>query len=250
MGIRFEVCCGTAEDALQAAAGGADRVELNSALFLGGLTPSLGALQVVKAHSTVPVVCMVRPREAGFCYSETEYFTMEADARALLAAGADGLAFGFLLPDGRVDEQRTRRFVALCGEREAVFHRAFDVTPDRDAAIQTLIACGVRRVLTSGGAGTAMEGREELRRLQARYGNYIEILPGGGIRAENAAALAAYTGVSQVHGSARAVVQDTSAAGNPAIVFGGSLGGMSLPETEFKRTDPALVRAVKAALEK
>lgn len=248
MSILFEVCCGTADDALQAAAGGTDRIELNSALFLGGLTPSLGALQVVKAGCGVPVVCMVRPREAGFCYSETEFAAMQADAKALLAAGADGLAFGFLHPDGTVDEARTRCFVQLCGEKEAVFHRAFDVTPDRDAAIKTLIACGVKRVLTSGGAVSAPAGKDELRRLQQTYGEQIEILPGGGIRAENAAQLAAYTGVTQVHGSARSVVADTSTENNPAIVFGGAIEGKTLPETEFKRTDPALVRAVKNAL--
>lgn len=248
MAVLYEVCCGSADDALQAAAGGADRVELNSALFLGGLTPSLGALQVTKKRSDVRVICMVRPREGGFCYSETEYAAMLADARALLAAGADGLAFGFLHDDGTVDEARTREFVALCGEKEAVFHRAFDVTPDRDAAMQTLIACGVKRVLTSGGACDAPSGKDELRRLQAAYGQQIEILPGGGIRAENAAQLAAYTGVSQVHGSARSVVRDTSTAGNLAIVFGGAIEGKTLPETEFKRTDAALVRAVKETL--
>lgn len=248
MSILFEVCCGTADDALQAADGGADRIELNSALFLGGLTPSIGALQVVKANCSVPVVCMVRPREAGFCYSETEFAAMEADASALLAAGADGLAFGFLQPDGTVDEARTRRFVALCGEKEAVFHRAFDVTPDRDAAIKSLIACGVKRVLTSGGAEIAPAGKDELRRLQQTYGEQIEILPGGGIRAENAAELAAYTGVKQVHGSARAAVRDTSTENNPVIVFGGAIEGKTLPETEFKRTAPELVRAVKDAL--
>ena len=248
MAVLYEVCCGSADDALQAAAGGADRVELNSALFLGGLTPSLGALQVTKQNSDLPIICMVRPREGGFCYSETEYAVMLADARALLAAGADGLAFGFLHSDGTVDEARTRAFVALCEEKEAVFHRAFDVTPDRDAAIQILIACGVKRVLTSGGACDAPTGKDELRRLQATYGEQIEILPGGGIRAENAAELAAYTGVSQVHGSARSVVQDTSTAGNPAIVFGGAIEGKTLPETEFKRTDATLVRAVKKTL--
>lgn len=153
---------------------------------------------------------MVRPREGGFCYSETEYAAMLADARALLAAGADGLAFGFLHDDGTVDEARTREFVALCGEKEAVFHRAFDVTPDRDAAMQTLIACGVKRVLTSGGACDAPSGKDELRRLQAAYGRQIEILPGGGIRAENAAQLAAYTA------SARCTVRRAAWYGIPA----------------------------------
>ena len=94
--LLFEVCCGSAEDAIEAAKGGAQRVELNSDLFHGGLTPTVGALQVAKRHIDIPVMCMVRPREGGFCYTDVEFEVMLADARALLDAGADGIVFGFL----------------------------------------------------------------------------------------------------------------------------------------------------------
>ena len=94
--ILLEICCGSAEDAIEAARGGADRVELNNNLFQGGLTPSIGTLEVVKAEIDIPVMAMVRPRAGGFCYTETELATARADARALIRNGADGLVFGFL----------------------------------------------------------------------------------------------------------------------------------------------------------
>ena len=92
--ILIEACCGSADDALEAARGGADRVELNSALYLGGLTPSAGSLRVLRESSGVPVMAMLRPREGGFCYSGTAFRTMLADGELLLRAGADGLVFG------------------------------------------------------------------------------------------------------------------------------------------------------------
>src|SRR5581483_7355331 len=146
--ILLEICCGSAEDALEAAAGGADRVELCSALFLGGLTPSLGSLLEVKQKAKLPVIAMNRPRQAGFCYSETEFAVMERDTETLLEHGADGMVFGILKADGSVDVKRTRALRDRIGVRQAVFHRAFDVTPDPFRALNELIDLGITRVLT------------------------------------------------------------------------------------------------------
>ena len=109
--VLFEVCCGCFEDAVQAEKGGADRIELNSALFLGGLTPSIGTVQAVKNTLKIPVMCMVRPREGGFCYTDFDYMTCCRDMEALLNAGADGIVFGFLKPDGTVDTDRCADFI-------------------------------------------------------------------------------------------------------------------------------------------
>ena len=164
----WEICCGSAADAIAAWKGGARRVELNSDLFHGGLTPTLGALRVVRREAPgLRVMCMVRPREGGFCYTDTEYAVMREDARAFLENGADGIVFGFLHEDGTVDEGRTREMRALIGAREAVFHRAIDVTPDWKAALDTLIDIGVTRVLTSGQRPTVPEGAETLRAMIA-----------------------------------------------------------------------------------
>lgn len=252
--ITVEICCGGLADVLAAERGGADRVELNSALFLGGLTPGIGLLRAVKAGTTLPVVCMVRPREAGFRYSEADFAVAFAEAEALLQNGADGLAFGFLTESGEVDAARTERFVSfvrsLSETAELVFHRAFDVTPDRAAALETLVSLGIDRVLTSGGAPTAPEGAAEIRALVKQAEDRIEILPGGGITPENAEALLRETGARALHASVRRTVFDPSTRQNPQITFGGKLGTAALPEDEYKVTDADRVAALRRAADR
>lgn len=186
--VYLEVCCGSAADAIAAYQGGSNRVELNSDLFHGGLTPTLGALRTMKRHAPeLKVMCMVRPREGGFCYTDTEYETMLEDARIFVENGADGIVFGFLREDGTVDTARCREMLAVIGDRESVFHRAIDVVPDVPAALDTLIDLGVTRVLTSGQRPTVPEGAQTIRAMIAHAGGRIQILPGGGITPENAA---------------------------------------------------------------
>lgn len=245
--MKFEVCCGCTEDAVNAFMGGADRIELNSALFLGGLTPSLGTLREVKRLVSIPVMAMVRPREGGFCYTEREYATMKEDAKLLLENGADGLVFGFLHADGTVDAERTKEFVELCGEKEAVFSRAIDVCPDIPEAVKQLAALGINRILTSGGEISAELGMDMIKRMKEVAGK-TEILPGGGIQPGNALKIITHTGVCQVHASARKLCYDTSVRANPKIFFGGKIDGKYNPEDEYKVTDPEAVRAMKTVL--
>ncbi len=183
--ILLEICCGSAEGALEAAAGSADRVELCSALFLGGLTPSLGSLLQVKQLAKIPVMAMNRPRAAGFCYSETEFAVMERDADLLLEHGADGIVFGILNDDGTVDIARTRTLRKRIAPRQAVFHRAFDVTPDPFRALNELIDIGITRVLTSGQKNGAPEGFALIAKLIEHARDRIEVLPGAGIGLDN-----------------------------------------------------------------
>ena len=178
----IEVCAGSYQDCLAAYRGGAQRAELNSALSIGGLTPSVAALRRAKQETSLKIICMVRPRAAGFCYDEADVQIMMDDARILLQEGADGIAFGFLDEHGRVAAEDT---AAMCGlihsfGKEAVFHRAFDVCEDPFAAMQTLI-----------------------RTLQERFGKEIEILAGSGVNAENARSLMEQTGIWQVHSSCK-----------------------------------------------
>ena len=210
-----EICCGSYADALAAWRGGAPRIELNSGLALGGLTPSESMLRLVKQHTGLRVVCMVRPRGAGFCYTETEAEQMYAEAEALLEQGGDGISFGFLTAQHTIDEARTRRMVELIHAKggEAVFHRAFDCAADLDEAMQVLLRLGVDRVLTSGGQPTAPQGAECLRVLQDAYGDRIELLAGSGVNAGNARALMEQTGVGQVHSSCKAWQTDPTTRG-------------------------------------
>ena len=220
--ITLEICCGSAGDAVEAKKAGAPRVELCSALFLGGLTPSIGEVLVAKKCG-VSVMAMVRPREGGFCYTDVEFETMLADARAMLDAGADGIVFGVLRPDGTVDEARCRALVELAGERETVFHRAVDVTPDWRAAMDTLMELGVTRILTSGQQASVPLGLETVKAMREYGAGRIQVMPGGGVKLRNAREILAYTGCSQVHASLKKTCLDRSAAGNPDIHFGGAL---------------------------
>ena len=213
--ITLEVCCGSYEDCINAYKGNAKRVELNSSLFLGGITPSLGSLILTKQNTDLEVICMVRPRGAGFWYTEVEYESMLLDAKLLLENGADSLAFGFLHEDKTVDVERTKEFVDLIHSynKQAVFHRAFDIVNDRDKAIQQLIGLKVDRILTSGGYPTAPEGIEELARLQTNYGEQIQLLAGGGVHPYNVIELIEKTGLTQVHSSCKEWMEDPTTSG-------------------------------------
>lgn len=207
----LEVCCGSYYDALQAYAGGARRIELNSALNLGGLTPSVATLELVKQDcGSMKVITMVRPRGAGFCYSDEDFRVMEAECRMLLQHGADGIAFGCLNKDATLNMEQNKRLVSMILEngKEAVFHRAFDCSSEPFGTMEALIRMGVNRVLTSGLKPTAPDGKELIGELQQRYGEQIEILAGSGINAANAVPLMADTGISQVHSSCKDWMED------------------------------------------
>ncbi|MBA3484949.1 MAG: copper homeostasis protein CutC [Pirellulales bacterium] len=208
--IQVEVCVGSMADVAVAAAEGADRVELCGGLELGGLTPSVGLVETVLAESSIPVIVMLRPRAGGFCYDRAEFAAMLRDARRLLDVGAAGVAFGVLDRQGRIDAARSREVVALTAPLPAVFHRAFDFASDRPAALDVLIEIGCTRVLTSGGKPTAEAGAAELCDLIRRAAGRIEIMPGGGITAENVASIVRETGCRQVHIGASAPSDDGS----------------------------------------
>ncbi len=212
----IEICCGSYEDALNAYRGGAKRIELNSALYLGGLTPSLSSLILTKKNTDLKVIVMIRCRGAGFCYSDEDYEVMKEDCELMLKHGADGIAFGFLKNDFTIDLKRTEEFVRMIKKynKEAVFHRAFDCTDDPFLAIEQLIELGIDRVLTSGLQAKAMDGISLIRELQEKYGDKIEILAGSGMNASNATYMMKNAGISQIHSSAKSWVEDITTVHN------------------------------------
>lgn len=247
--IQLEVCIASLRDAMIATKAGATRLELNSAFELGGLTPSpaLTELVVEAAQSTrCKVIAMVRPRPGGFAYDDDELRVMQRNIDYLLQLGVDGVAFGVLHNGGTIDVQACRKLIGQVADRgrEAVFHRAFDLTPDPLAALDTLIALGFDRVLTSGGKATALEGAQTIRALIQQAGNRIEVLPGGGIRPHNVAELVAITGCCQVHASLRTDHNDRSTAANPTL----NLGASPAANSAYSATDPAKVSAMIEAL--
>lgn len=243
--VTLEICCGSLDDAIQAADGGADRVELCSCLFMGGLTPSYGALVEAKRRLSIPVVFMARPRGGGFCYTEAEMAAMERDTEMAVANGADAVVFGILTEDGRVDLARSTRIRDLIGARDAVFHRAFDVTPDPFRALDELIDLGITRVLTSGQCDTVFEGLDLIRRLVDYAKDRIQIMPGGGIKPYQFDRVIAETGCRQIHVAAWKAQRDDSTRHRPAVTFGGALFP---PENLYDVTDRDVVAGLAARL--
>lgn len=201
----IEICAGSYQDCITAFKAGAKRVELNSALSAGGLTPSIAALRRVKKETSLKVICMVRIRAAGFCYDKEDIELMLEQAKLLLENGADGIAFGFLNEDGTIYEKATRQMINLIHSyhKEAVFHRAFDITKDPYQAIETLINLKCDRILTSGQKSKAMQGMELIKDLQEKYGQQIEILAGSGMNHKNIQEMKNYTKIKQVHSSCK-----------------------------------------------
>lgn len=246
MRVLLEACVDSVESALAAETGGADRVELCEDLLEGGTTPSAGMIEVCRERLHIPIHVLVRPRGADFVYSDVEIEVMQRDIDLARRLGVAGVVLGALHPDGTIDAERTRALMGAARPMSITFHRAFDFTPDADAALDTLIRLGVERVLTSGQAPTAVEGMQTLARLVNRAEGRIVILAGGGLSEENITKVAERTGVREVHVRATALLE-SPASFRPRHL---SLLKQPLPN-EFDRavTDPERIRRISGLLE-
>ncbi|MEO6309828.1 MAG: copper homeostasis protein CutC [Leifsonia sp.] len=186
---------------------GADRVELCSALGVGGLTPSIGTIEMaVEAAAAAGrpnyVNVLVRPRPGGFVYSANEITTTVRDIRAAGAAGAGGVVVGALNADGTVDTVATSEFIAAAGDMTVTFHRAIDIGTEQLQVLDQLIDLGVARVLTSGGAAQSPNGIDMLRRMVERADGRLQIMAGGGVTVHSIPTLLA-AGIDAIHLSAK-----------------------------------------------
>jgi len=197
--VAVEICVGDLESALQAALGGADRIELCANLPAGGTTPSAGTIAAACRRLSIPVHGLVRPRAGDFLPSPAELAAMRHDIGTARSLGASGVVFGMLRPDRTIDREATAKLADLARPLGVTFHKAFDQTRDPEEALDTLIALGVDRVLTSGCRLKAWEGRDTLRRLVEHARGRIAIMAGGRLSADNLAPLIAATGVREVH---------------------------------------------------
>jgi copper homeostasis protein len=239
-----EICVDSAEGVLAAAAGGADRVELCVALEGGGTTPSVGTLAAARERCALEIVALLRPRAGDFLYTPLELASLERDLEALRAAGADGVALGCLLPDGRVDRERTARLAERARPLKVTFHRAFDLCADLGEALATLIELGLDRVLTSGGAAEAAEGTAALRALVQQAGDSIAVVAAGGVRPQNARRIVEESGARELHATARAPLASAMRHRNTHCRLGASTGDAY----EHQTTDAERVRALVRAL--
>lgn len=202
----LEICVDSIDSALAADRAGAHRIELCSSLLEGGLTPSAGVIGAVQQRVSLAVFVMIRPRGGDFLYSDAECEAMKEDIRTAKSLGANGVVLGLLTEYGRVDVVRTRRLVELARPLETTFHRAFDLSDDLDQSLEDVIGTGASRILTSGGARTAPEGAEQIRKLVQAARDRIIIMAGSGIQSRNLRQVLAATSVAEVHASAKAPV--------------------------------------------
>lgn len=197
--MKFEICAVNIQSALAAERAGAHRIELCSALDVGGLTPSQGLIRAAVHQLTIPVNVLIRPREGHFCYSENELDIMLDDIRFCHEAGVHGVVVGALTAENQLDLPKMEAMKKMAADMEIVCHRAFDFTADPAAALEQLIALGFERVLSSGQSPSAYEGRFLLKKLVEQAAGRISVMPGAGISAENIREITTATGAQEFH---------------------------------------------------
>lgn len=199
MSVLVEACVDSVVSALAAERGGAGRLELCDNLFDGGTTPSAGMISAVKAAVRIPVYVIVRPRGGGFVYTREEVSVMRLDIEAARMLGADGVVVGALTADAQVDAEQLRQLVVAAGELPVTFHRAFDLTRDLQESLEVLVQHRVARVLTSGGAASALQGVQAIRTLSRQAAGRIVVMAGGGVREETVREIVDRAEVAEVH---------------------------------------------------
>jgi copper homeostasis protein len=242
--VDLEICVDSVESAVAAARGGAQRVELCSALGEGGVTPSAGLIRAVRQAVSIDVFVMIRPRGGDFVYTDLDFAVMCDDVRDAKAMGVNGIAVGLLTADGNIDTERTRQLIELTRPLQVTFHRAFDLTQDLHRSLEDIIAAGADRVLTSGGEATAIRGSSCIAKLREQAGDRLRIMAGGGIRESNVSRLVKQTGVRDVHTSLNSLIPSAHHNGNSRVRIG-------LPGGEYARflVTESDVRTIHAALE-
>ena len=195
----FESCVDSVEAAIASERGGAGRIELCARLDVGGTTPDFSLIAACVEAVSLPVFVMVRPRGGDFVYDAGDIAEMAADIRAAATAGAHGVVFGALRPDGTIDDEAMRRLIHTAKSIPVTCHKAIDASRDVAEALDVLLALGVDRVLTSGGALTADDGAATIASMVARAGEGLVVMAGGRVRADTVADLVRRTGVREVH---------------------------------------------------
>jgi copper homeostasis protein len=222
--VIVEVCVDSVASAIAAERGGAARVELCGSLSEGGTTPSAGLIETVRAEVTLPVHVMIRPRGGDFLYDAHEFETMRRDIALTKRLRAEGVVFGLLDIHGNVDVARTRELVDLARPLEVTFHRAFDMTADLFRALEDVCATGANRLLTSGGGQTSLHAPEMIAQFIGHAQSRIIVMPGSGIKPENARAFVQKTGAKEIHVGLRSAIPSPMQHQNLQITMGTTTG--------------------------
>lgn len=238
--IEVEVCAYTLESCLNAQRAGADRVELCSGMYDGGTTPSAALIRMARELLHIELYVMIRPRGGDFLYTDMEFEQMKEEIRYALSCGVDGIVLGLLLPDGRVDVERTRELVGWVAPLHVTFHRAIDMTVNKEEALKAVMDAGCYRVLTSGGGNTVDDGLPVIRRLVEMADGRIKIMAGSGVNDANAGILRD-SGVDALHLSGKNYRDSKMIYRQPGVFMGGVPG---LPEYGQYYSDVEKIKVV------
>ena len=245
--VLIEVCVDSVASAVAAERGGAGRVELCSNLLEGGVTPSAGLIEGVRAKIAIGLQVMIRPRGGDFCYSDEELEIMRRDIAVAKKAKADGVVLGILDPEGNVDVQRTRELVELARPLNVTFHRAFDMSAGLFRMLEAVCETGADRLLTSGGEQKCLQAAETIARLAREARGRIVIMAGGGIGHHDAATIIERTGVSEIHVGLSSPVASSMVYRNPRVSMGKAPGREYEREQVLEENVRKLQRAVSLA---
>ncbi len=242
--VLIEVCVDSVASAVAAQQGGSHRIELCSDLIEGGVTPSAGLIEVVRAHVSIGLQIIVRPRGGDFWYTGEEVEIMRRDIAVAKELGADGVVLGLLDAEGHVDVQGTRQLVELARPLNVTFHRAFDMSADLFRAFEDVCETGADRLLTSGGEQKCLQGAETIARLAKAARGRIIIMAGGGIGHHDAAAIIKRTGVREIHVGLSTPVPSPMRHHNPRL----SMGKVQGREYERMQVLEENVRSLQSAI--
>lgn len=209
---QLEIACFNLESALIAQQNGADRVELCDEMRLGGTTPKFEIIQQAKAQVTINLFIMIRPRGGNFVYSNEEFQQMKEDIQNIRKLNVDGFVFGILNSDHTININQNKELVQLASPIPCSFHRAFDAVSNPLQALEEIIGCGFKTILTSGNASDVNQGMSQLEILVQKANNRITIMPGGGLRSSNGKEIQQKTKAVYFHSSA---ITDDSELANP-----------------------------------
>ena len=242
--LTVEVYVDSLDSAIAAERGGTSRVELCGSLVEGGVTPSAGLIATARQRISIGLHVMIRPRAGDFYYSADEFEVMRRDVLMAKQLGAEGVVFGILDADANVDIQRTRALVDLARPLRATFHRAFDMSADLFRSLEQVTETGADRILTSGGAKTAIEGVATLARLVDQAGKRAVIMACGGINHQNVQAVVEETAVREIHVGLRTAAASPMRYRNENIAMG------SIQGNEYQRyivLEEKVARLIRAA---
>ena len=197
--FNLEVCIDNIESLFTAQKAGADRIELCSALALGGLTASSGLMKAAVQHATIPIYAMIRPREGDFLYSSDEVEMMLAEIHNARAIGVQGLVFGVLNKQAQIDSDVLKSLMLASKGLGVTFHRAIDCCIDIDNALEIILSAGCERILTSGLKLNAIDGIANIKKMVELSAGYLSIMAGSGINSANVLQIIKQTGVNEVH---------------------------------------------------